>query len=173
MEDAPTTHQVNNDALERQRIARQRKLKLEKELVLENAKESHQLALFYHEMYHLPVCWKDEEQVDKGLKRIKGKGKRLDALKENIKLRVIGFGWKEFKHAWSKDGHPYSEEHLAAHLKSIIRTEKTTVIPDMPYIEIPSHIETPVLGKLTLHVKELDINFISEHDKFHKAVCKL
>eukprot|EP00957_Ditylum_brightwellii_P098758 7523227-Ditylum_brightwellii.AAC.1 len=51
MEDAPTTHQANNDALERHRIARQRKLKLEKELALENAKKSHQLALFYHEMY--------------------------------------------------------------------------------------------------------------------------
>eukprot|EP00957_Ditylum_brightwellii_P038125 2883294-Ditylum_brightwellii.AAC.1 len=62
MEDAPTTHQANNDALERQRIARQRKLKLEKELALENAKESHHLAFFYHEMYCLPVCWKDEEQ---------------------------------------------------------------------------------------------------------------
>eukprot|EP00957_Ditylum_brightwellii_P049249 3737261-Ditylum_brightwellii.AAC.1 len=69
-----------------------RKLKLEKELALENAKESHQLALFHHDMYHLPVCWKDEKQVDKGLKMIKGKGKRLDALKDNIKIRAIDFG---------------------------------------------------------------------------------
>eukprot|EP00957_Ditylum_brightwellii_P203342 15334220-Ditylum_brightwellii.AAC.1 len=92
MEDTPKTHQINNGALDRQRIARQRKLKLEKELALEGAKKLHQWALFYHEMYCLSVFWKDEKQVDKGLKRIKGKGKRLDALKESIKIQGIGFG---------------------------------------------------------------------------------
>ena len=46
-------------------------------------------------------------------------------LKDNIEIRVIGFGWQQFKTTWSKDGKQKSIQQLEERLKEIIRLEKT------------------------------------------------
>ncbi len=58
-------------------------------------------ALYYHEMFHSASCWKQTD-VRSELGNLKNKSTKLDALKENIKMRVIGLGWEDLRTPWSK-----------------------------------------------------------------------
>ena len=49
---------------------------------------------------------------------------KVEALKENIRMRVLGLGWKQFSITWSQKGVRRSVDDLAMHLKMIIREER-------------------------------------------------
>ena len=100
------------------------KEKIAKEASLAKASEAHIEAYYYFRMSKSKACWKTEEEVDRDLPQIKSKNDKLNAVKENIQMRVKGYGWKDFTHPWSKNGKLYTEEELSVHLKSIIRYEK-------------------------------------------------
>ena len=101
---AAKTRKYDNDALEAQRAEKRRKEELMKDNNKKKASESFIDALYYHEMYFSPACWKTENIVDRELQKLKSKSAKLYALKENIRIRVIGLGWSEFSMTWSKDG---------------------------------------------------------------------
>ncbi len=45
-------------------------------------------------MYHSDVCWKSKQSiVGKMLGRLKSESAKIKALKENIRMHVIGLGW--------------------------------------------------------------------------------
>ena len=124
MEDTPRTSETNNVLLNRQREAKRLKVEIAKEKVLQKATENNIEAVYYNRMYRSDACWKTVCEVSNGVKILKTKNDKYEALKENIKIWVIGFGWDQFHQAWSKDGNPYSIEFLADKLKDIIRTSK-------------------------------------------------
>ena len=64
------------------------------------------------------------KNVDREIKRLKSISAQHSALKEIIRIRVLGFGWSNFAHPWSKNGILYSPQELTIHLKSIIKVEK-------------------------------------------------
>ena len=67
-------------------------------------------------------------------------------MKEQIRIRVIGFGWKDLHHPWSRDGRDYSPEELLTHLvDTIIPEQSSRGIPDMPTMDLPSRKETKQL----------------------------
>ena len=46
--------------------------------------------------------WKGSaSRVNEGLKKLTSKMAKYDVLKENIMIRVKGFGWEWSKHAWT------------------------------------------------------------------------
>jgi hypothetical protein len=46
---------------------------------------------------HSDVCWKGKHSiVHKMLGRLKSESAKLEALKENIRMQVVGLGWKQF-----------------------------------------------------------------------------
>ena len=137
MEDSPITRRTNNSLLEKQRKAKHEKAELARMKIYERATEDYIDAVYYHRMYQSEACWKTVREVTNGLKHLKTKKDKYEALKENIQIRVIGFGWKQFKQAWSKDGNPYTIEFLANALKNIIRKSSKMDIPKAPSIEIP------------------------------------
>ena len=104
MEDAPVTHKANNQSLEIQREIRQEKEDLKKELGLEDAQENYIEDLILHRMLYSHKCCKTATEVTKLFKALTFKKDKLDMLKDNIQIRVIAFGWEEFKTQWSKDG---------------------------------------------------------------------
>jgi hypothetical protein len=62
----------------------------------------------------------------------------VEALKEQIWIQVICFGWKDRHHAWSNCGVEYPPEDLFRHLIQKIIPEQTKhVIPDRPNMELP------------------------------------
>ena len=64
------------------------------------ASEDYIEAIYYHRMYDSMACWKGSaSRVNEGLKKLRSKMAKYDALKENIMIQVKGFGWEWAKHA--------------------------------------------------------------------------
>jgi len=104
MKDAPNTRVTNNEQLEEQLKVKQKKMELAKEKNMESATESYIDALYYIAMYGSDKCARDLKTVEEILKRLPSDAQRYVFLKENITIYVKGFGWDEYKHAWSKNG---------------------------------------------------------------------
>ena len=45
--------------------------------------------------------------VLKKFDKLKSEAVQREAVKEQIRIRVIGLGWKDLRHAWSKNGVAY------------------------------------------------------------------
>ncbi len=105
IEDAPVTISINRDDLDRQQEAKRKNEEMIKKKSLDKAKEGLVEASYYWEMFHSKVCWKGKQSVvQKMLGRLKSESAKLEALKENIRMHVIGLGWKQFTITWSYKG---------------------------------------------------------------------
>jgi hypothetical protein len=72
---------------------------------LEKMKEDLVEASYYWEMYHSDVCWKGKQSiVRKMLGWLTSESAKLEAPKENLRMHVIGLGWKQFAIIWSHKG---------------------------------------------------------------------
>ena len=156
LEYSPETKKVDQILLSKQRAAKRQKEKLAHEHGLQMASEKYIDALYYYDKYGSPACWMNVKDVDREIKKLKSVSAKLSALKENIRIRVIGFGWSNFAHPWSKNGIAYSPQELGVHLKSIIKAEKKCIIPNRPPTQLPQRKNLPQLGTQTSDVKELD-----------------
>ena len=84
-------------------------------------------------------------------------------MKEQIHIRVVGFGWKDLHHAWSEGGIAHSPKTLLKHLVEVIIPEQQKrKIPDEPKMELPSCKLTPQLGTKTADVELLEICYENE-----------
>ena len=69
---------------------------------LENSKKSFIKEMIYHEMYNNEACWKGESKnVTANIRQLELEAKKREALKENIRISVIGFRWKEYHITWT------------------------------------------------------------------------
>jgi hypothetical protein len=99
MEDAPSTSRQNCADIQAQDTARREKEELLKEKNLEDATKEFIGGLYYHRMYFSPACWKDDYRiVARELRKLSSESAKYQALKENIQIRVKGFGWEWCKH---------------------------------------------------------------------------
>ena len=57
--------------------------------------------LYYRDMVDSPACWKTAKIVDREIKELKSKSAKLNAIKEQIRIRELGLGWEDWHHAWS------------------------------------------------------------------------
>ena len=82
----------------------------------------------------------------------------MQALKDNIQIRYKGFGWEEWKTAWSSGGVQFSVQELAKILKELITAEKKRKrsVPEQPPVPVPQRKDTPVLGTATSQRDRLD-----------------
>ena len=63
--------------------------------------------------------------MQKNFSKLNSGAAKLAAIKDQIRIRVIGFGWKDLHHPWSKNGVDYTPEELLHHLiDSIIPQQK-------------------------------------------------
>ena len=94
---------------------------------MEKASEYYFEAIYYHRMYYSMACWKGSaSRVNEGLKKLTSKMAKYDALKENIMIRVKGFGWEWAKYAWTKYKRLHTVKELSDWLDIIIAKEKLT-----------------------------------------------
>jgi hypothetical protein len=167
MQDAPKTRIRNNEALELQAKARKEKEDVLREKGLEKASEEYIDAVYYHRMYNSYACWKnDPKVVTKELAKLSSDRAKYRAIKENIMIRVKGFGWDWCKHPWSKDNRKYSVFELARHLQFIIKKEKSMDIPTEPPFNVPQRLELGVLGTQTSIVADLDKKFAANENEY-------
>ena len=110
--------------LQKQRAEKHRKEELLREHGVNKASEAFIDSLYYYEMYCSLACWKTVTMVDRELRMLKSKTAKLNVLKENIRMRVLGLGWKDLSIPWSKQGNILTVNQLTTHLKSIILQQK-------------------------------------------------
>ena len=68
-------------------------------------------------MWYSPKFCKTATEVTTCLKDITYNKDKIDMLEDNIQIRVIAFGWEEFKTQWLKDGCQKSFPELERRLK--------------------------------------------------------
>jgi hypothetical protein len=91
---------------------------------------------------------------------------KINAVKLQIKIHVIGFGWKDLHHPWSKEGRAYTADELFKYLTNILIPEqKRRGIPDSPTMDLPARKYTPQLGTRTAGVDRLDERYGKAKDK--------
>ena len=107
---------------------------------------------------------KSEEEVKKKINELGSETVKKEAIKEQIKMRSEGFGWKdECHHPWSIKGRFYESEELKQHLiEKILPFEElkkaSNSIPTSPEVALPTRQLDFRLGTLTSHAKKLDKN---------------
>ena len=174
IEDAPATVSYNRMELEKQREAKRAKEEMLHQMGIEKAKESLVEAAYYHRMYNSLACWKgDKRVVTRNLKKMTSEASKYEALKENIKIRVVGFNWTQFAITWSKKGRKRPIKELADRLRVIVAAEKNMTIPKEPEIQLPQRPEMAVLGTMTKQREDCDEADEIDEDAFRKDVEKL
>ena len=106
--------------------------------------------------------------------KLNSKTTRLDAVKKQQRIRVIGFGWDDLHHPLSKGGKDYSPEKLFDHLiNKIIPEQWKRRIPQKPTMELPSRKETKQLGTHTINLDALESRYKSEKEVAIKGAEKM
>lgn len=168
MEDAPATRQSNIASIDAQRAMKRKKEELKKQTELENASDDYIEALIYHSMWDSEACMKTPNDVTSGLKNLKYKKDKIQALKDNIQIRYRGFGWDEWKTHWSHASKSLSVSELTKVLKDLMKEEKKKKrpIPEKPKVPIPQRKEMAILGTESKQRGKLDSNTIEAEDEF-------
>ena len=135
---------------------------------MENASDDYIESLIYRSMWDSEASMKTINDVTAGLKCLKYKKDKLQALKDNIQIRYKGFGWEDWKTQWSHGNKSYTIPELSKILKDLIKEEKKKKrsIPDKPKVPIPQRKNMPVLGTETKQRAKLDTNTVEAEDEF-------
>jgi hypothetical protein len=147
---------VDRSDLKVQREARRRKEELAAEKGREKATEGYVEALYYFEMWESAACWKTAAEATAEYAKLTSTAARLQALKEQIRIRVQGFGWKDLACAWSAEGKAFPPSQLLTHLNTIILAQSKRPIPTAPPAPGMARKDLPEFGKRTAQVAGLD-----------------
>ena len=140
----------HDTALERQKAARLKHEELAHKRKLESSKEQFIIAFGFYERYSSGRCWKSITESYQIFNQLNSESARVKAVKEQIMIRVKGFGWEDLKHPWSKNNVPYTSIELMNHFVQVILTaEREREIPDGPSMNLPGPSEKLKLGTTT------------------------
>ena len=90
MQDAPETRKLNTEELDKQRECKRNKEEMMKRKGMEEATEAAIDASYYYDMWSSDACWKgDTRAVKRNLDKMTSDAQRLQALKENIRIRLV------------------------------------------------------------------------------------
>ncbi len=96
----------------------------------------------------------------------------MEALKENIRMQVLGLGWKKFSITWSQKGMRRSVDELALHLKMIIREERKLMPPTDPALEMPKRAVLPILRTATQQLLESNNTAKIDESEFRERAAE-
>lgn len=156
MQFAPATRQSNSDALDAQRRAKRQKEEALKQLGLEKATEEHIECLIYHMMYGSERFWKTTDEVREGMKGLRYKKDKEQALKDNIQMRFRGLGWVDCHTTWSKDGKKKTLHTLQGRFIEILGLTDGWEVPEKPLTKVPRRKITSIMGTLCMKVQDMD-----------------
>ena len=163
---APALREEHNSALNLQKAADLRRKQIEHEKNLENAKEEYIKAWDLIEIYHSERGWKRLSQALRVMNGLSSESARLRAVKEQITIRVNGFGWEEAAHAWSKSGVAYSSSELMKHfVEVVLPMEEKLGIPIEPPLKFQDNTTKYTLGTQSgLSVDNVGMNIKSTEE---------
>ena len=116
------------------------------------------------EQYHSPAGLKTVEEVETEYNKLTSETAKRELMKQQITIRVKGFGWKETcHHYWSEGGKMFTGDQLKDHLVNIILPyESIQTIPTVTIVNLPTRQNTL---KLTLGTVSHDVQGIHEKSK--------
>jgi hypothetical protein len=91
-------------------LAKLNKLKEEQLKELEKSEEAYIVAMDYFERGNSERCWKTEKQARETFDKLKSEAQKLKAVKAQILIRKLGFGWLDCGHKWSQSGYHYTSK---------------------------------------------------------------
>eukprot|EP00957_Ditylum_brightwellii_P039469 2985750-Ditylum_brightwellii.AAC.1 len=78
---------------------------------------------------------------------MKAESHMLAAVKEQILIRYLGFGWEEARHPWSKNNTPFTSVQLLNHFIDVfLPLENKYDIPSEPLVKLPQPPDLSLLG---------------------------
>ena len=161
------------ESLKRQGDVKAAKLALLKEKGLKAATKEYIDKLYYYDMYNSLRCWRTADEVDAGLAQLSSDRKRLDEIKEQIRMRVLGLGWDDKHHAWSSKGCQYTFSELADHLKNAIIPEQgKRIIPIAPPVNLQERKPLPTLGTTAADVDKMNNDQNKNNEKIRDNAQK-
>ena len=108
-------------------------------------------------MFHSPAGWKTKSVANTEYAKLSSRAAKLRAVKDQIKMRTVGFGWKDLHHAYSENGVEFEPDVLFKHLIDIVLPEqRKRRIPSKPTMQLPSRKFTPQLGTRSSDLQYLD-----------------
>ena len=145
-------------------------MELSKNKELENKGDEYITSLIFHTMWGTAACWTTVAKITKGLKELKFKKHKLQALKDNIQMWWKGFGYEDAKTRWTEDRRQKSVADLTKRLKEILKMWKKEkwVIPEKPRVPVPKRKSMASMGTLIKYVKYLDDKAESKSSEFEK-----
>ena len=150
----------------------QAKLLREKKLITTQRKCANALTCL--DMFHSPACWRTAAQARKQFVALRSKTARLAAVKEQHRIRTVGFGWKDLHCPWSKGGTDHSLELLWDHLIGMVISEqRKRRVPDMPPMDMPSQQKRQQLGAQMADVAFLDKACTDKAKEFRRGGKRL
>ena len=168
---APDVRGRERAALDRQRESKKFKMETLRKKKLLAAQYEYAAALTFIEMYHSDACWKDAIIARRKFDALGSDTAKREAVKDQIRIRVNGLGWKDVHHAWSLKGVDYTANQLLQHLlmKIIPAQDDGRVIPETPRVNLPSRKNMQQLGTRTLDVDDLDLRKDEEMEQFERG----
>ena len=80
--------------------------------------------------------WSKKAVVSREYNKLESHTAKLNAVKDQIRIRVIGFSWIDLHHPWLKDGKVYTAEELFKYLVDILVPEQAVRgIPEVPTMD--------------------------------------
>ena len=157
-----------NDSLKRQAAARELKQKTLRDNKINAAQEGLMDALYLHQQYDSPRCWRTEEQALENFEGMKFKKDRMSSIKEQILIRYLGLGWIEAHHPWSKKGHgTFSPTELLDHfVKVVLPLADIKEVTNEPPLELPGLPNICRIGTRAQDCIELEDALNSEDREF-------
>ena len=128
--------------------------------------------LIYRRMWDSERAWKTIGEIKRGLKPIKFKGDKIDALKDHIQMHYLGMGRDKAQTNWSKASKPLSVDQLTARLIEILKMYRGKPVPGEPNTIMQEQKQQPVVGTLISKVIQLEIENNKKVDGFNMECRK-
>ena len=171
---APVIRESNRADVERQRKWKLDKEELRREKGMKKATDNQLENTLLFCKYNTNAAVKGKpSEVTRWLKGIRGDKRKREALKENISIRVKGFGWDQFRIPWTRNRQDRPIKELAKHLRDILTFELSATIPTEPAGTMKMRKFVPVLGTLTDERRMLDANHFKSGQDMKDAAMKL
>jgi len=160
---SPAVHIEEKVLLDNQEEAKNGKQQLLRQKKMLACQKEYGDKLTFIEMANFPAFWSTKAVASREYNKLEGHTAKLNAVKDQIRIRVIGFGWKDLHHPWSKNGKVYTADEPLKYLVDILVPEQAVRgIPEVPTMDLPPRKVTPRLGQRTVDVEMLDERYEEE-----------
>jgi len=168
---APDVRGRERAVLDRQRESKKFKMETLRKKKLLTAQYEYAAVLTFIEMHRSDACWKDAIIAQRKFDALGSDTAKREAVKDQIRIRVNGLGWKDLHHTWSLKGVDYTGNQLLQHLfmKIIPAQDDGRVIPETSRVNMPPRKNMQQLGTRTLDVDDLDLRKYEEMEQFEQG----